>query len=214
MPRIRKSGYGDFLILAPWWVNVTLAGVVYVGLSVVLPKAGFTNPGLQALSNIGPQIAPWLSLFCLVFAMLSVLRRWSTRIDLQNQESVDSLVALGPKEFENLTGEYFRREGFRVGESLGIGPDGGVDLRLRKEGGLTLVQCKRWKSRKVGLPVVRELLGAMTAEQAARGILITTSSFTREAVDFARSQPIDLIEGRQWLDMIRAQQRRDGQSRG
>lgn len=78
---------------------------------------------------------------------------------------------------------------------LGGGADGGVDLRLRKDGLLTLVQCKQRRKGKVGLPVIRELLGAMTAESANKGMLVTTSAFTSEAITFAQNQGIQLING-------------------
>ncbi|MFK5921081.1 MAG: restriction endonuclease [Verrucomicrobiota bacterium] len=55
---------------------------------------------------------------------------------------------------------------------------------------------------KVGLPVVRELLGAMTAESAAQGIVIATSSFTSDARAFARKHRIEPIEGTQLVQAI------------
>lgn len=42
---------------------------------------------------------------------------------------------------ERLTQEMFHRQGYTVMETR-RDPDGGVDLTLRKEGQLTLVQCK------------------------------------------------------------------------
>lgn len=87
-------------------------------------------------------------------------------------------------------------------ENLGGGADGGVDLRLKKDDQLTLVQCKRWKSKKVGLPIVRELLGTITAESAHAGIMVTTSTYTSEAISFAQQQGIQLIDGNTLADSI------------
>lgn len=124
--------------------------------------------------------------------------------NFKRQKSVDTLNELSWKSFEDITGEFFRQRGYRVEEMLGGGADGGVDLRLRKGAQLTLVQCKRWKKNKVGLPIIRELLGAMTAESADKGILVTTSTFTNEAVTFAQQQGIQLITGTQLSDEINA----------
>ncbi len=48
-----------------------------------------------------------------------------------------------------------------------------MDLELRKEGELHLVQCKRWRARKVGVEIVRELYGVMTALGAVGGYVVS-----------------------------------------
>jgi restriction system protein len=42
---------------------------------------------------------------------------------------------------------------------------------------------------------VRELYGVLTAEKAAKAIFVTTGIYTREAQDFAKEKPIELIDG-------------------
>ena len=75
------------------------------------------------------------------------------------------------------------------------GPDGGVDLVLRKDGRKVLVQCKHWKKNKVGVKEVRELNGVVAAKGAYSGILVTSGIFTTEALNFAGESPIELIDG-------------------
>ena len=58
-----------------------------------------------------------------------------------------------------------------------------------------IVQCKRYQGN-IGSPVVRDLYGAVTDARATKGILITTSDFSPDAVRFAEGKPIDLINGR------------------
>src|SRR5690606_14662100 len=55
-------------------------------------------------------------------------------------------------EFEGLVADFFRRQGYDVREST-PGPDGGVDLDLRRNGERHLVQCKNWSERPVGVKV-------------------------------------------------------------
>ena len=86
------------------------------------------------------------------------------------------------------------------------GPDGGVDLFLRKDGNTILVQCKQWKAWKVGVRVVRELLGVMTARKAEGGIIATSGVFTQDARRFAAGKPIDLVDGPQLAALIRTVQ--------
>jgi len=52
------------------------------------------------------------------------------------------------EDFERLVGEYYRCSGFQVTREGGNGPDGGMDLVLRKDGETHLVQCKQWKAYK------------------------------------------------------------------
>ena len=81
----------------------------------------------------------------------------------------------------------------------GGGPDGGVDLVLRKPartGNETfLVQCKHWKAHKVGVSAVRDLYGVMAARSAAGGFVVTSGRFSREAISFAEGRNMRLIDG-------------------
>jgi restriction system protein len=78
--------------------------------------------------------------------------------------------------------------------------DGGIDIiaTLGKPliGGRMFVQCKRFAiGAPIGAPLVREFYGALTADRkAAKGVFITTSSFTDQAKSFARDLPIELID--------------------
>ena len=92
-------------------------------------------------------------------------------------------------------------------ENRGSGADGGVDVRLQKNGQTHLVQCKQWKAQKVGVNVIREMFGLMTAESAASAIVICSGIFTQEARNFAEGKAIDLVDGGQ-LESVIGQVRR------
>jgi restriction system protein len=111
------------------------------------------------------------------------------------------------RDFELLVGEAFRLRGYSVEETGGGGADGGVDLRLRKGNEVFLVQCKQWRAYKVSVTVVRELLGAMAAEGATGGYVVTSGIFTIDAQKFAKGRNIRLIDGRTlaiWIEEARA----------
>src|ERR1700721_3225200 len=84
----------------------------------------------------------------------------------------------------------------------GQGPDGGVNLGLTKNGQRFLVQCKHWRKRQVGVTVVRELNGVMSAQRADGGFVVTGGEFTREAREFARTTKIELIDGSAFAELI------------
>jgi restriction system protein len=77
---------------------------------------------------------------------------------------------------------------------------------LRKDGNTLLVQCKQWKSWKVGVKVIREMYGVLTDRKAHGVVVVTSGMFTQEARSFAQGKPIDLIEGEQLAALIRSAQ--------
>jgi hypothetical protein len=97
--------------------------------------------------------------------------------------------------FELLAGEIFRRKGFEVEISSGLGADGGKDLTLRRDGEVRLVQCKLFSAEnKVSVASMREFYGLIVAENAKRGIFMTTGLFSRDAREFAEGKPIKLLD--------------------
>ncbi|MHB1092404.1 restriction endonuclease [Thiobacillus sp.] len=192
----------------PWWVGVALALVAYVGLhsfalregvAVVQPgNAGefVTRTVFRTLAGVGQYLLPAVFL---VGAGLSAYGRHTRR-------TLHRTVATGPdhaalnkmswKKFEALVGEAFRRRGYSVTETGGDGPDSGADLALKKGGELFLVHCKQWRTIRVGVSIVRELYGAMTARGATGGFVVTSGVFTDEALAFAKVRNIELMDGK------------------
>lgn len=118
--------------------------------------------------------------------------------------SLELLAALEWKRFETVCAEYFRMIGY-IPKETSIGPDGGVDVWLYKEGyekPIGIVQCKAWKTYKVGVKPVRELFGVMAGEGVRLGKFITSGEFTREAEDFAQGKSLDLVSGKRFLELI------------
>jgi restriction system protein len=63
---------------------------------------------------------------------------------------------------------------------------------------LAIVRCKSWKSQ-VLVSEIRELSDVMAREKVARGIFITTGSYTRDARMFGATNPIQLLDGEAFL---------------
>lgn len=77
--------------------------------------------------------------------------------------------------------------------------DGGRDIIVTLENEITYIECKRYTSQSIGSPVVRKLAGAMMENKINRGIIITTSNFTKEARKIS-NLPVDLLT---WDDFVR-----------
>ena len=112
--------------------------------------------------------------------------------------SIDGLLAsfsTRPTDFEPFCADLFRAHGFQA-EVTPPSRDGGIDLRLWKDGLSYVVECKCYdRSHTVGRPVVQKLRGANTVEGADRMMVVTTSRFTRDAVTYAQQAGVQLVDG-------------------
>jgi restriction system protein len=208
----RKDSILDDLVKAPWWVSVVCAAGAFVMLRFVVPlmiPAGPVNSSNYALKGIfgaAPVAATFVALFLLIPAPVAAFRQWRERRLLDNQEGLATIRALSWQRFEVLVAEAYRRQGYAVHRASDGGPDGGVDLLLKKDGTTLLVQCKQWKAWKVGVQVVREMYGVMIDRKAQGVIIVTSGIFTQDARTFAAGKPIDLVDGGQLAELIRAVQ--------
>lgn len=106
-------------------------------------------------------------------------------------------------QFEEMVGDAFRSKGYTVHQTE-RGADGGVDLVLNRGGELYLVQCKQWRAAKVGVQVVRELYGVMSARGAAGGFVVTSGDFTPDAFKFAKGTSVELVDGAALTQMFKS----------
>jgi restriction system protein len=124
----------------------------------------------------------------------------------QTEWSMDVLRRMEWKRLELVAAAYYRRMGFRA-ETIRGGADGGVDIKIFRgdlPDAVSIVQCKAWTSRPVGVKPVRELLGVMTSERVKTGVFLTTGSYTDEAIRFAEGNKLALVNGEQFLAKIKA----------
>ena len=108
------------------------------------------------------------------------------------------------KRFEDLCQKFYEAKGIRC-ETTPLGPDGGIDIRIyQDESGkaTSIVQCKAWGARYVGVQPVRELLGVMTHEKIEKAFFMTSGRFSDDAKDVAKGNRITLIDGQMLLMML------------
>jgi restriction system protein len=89
-----------------------------------------------------------------------------------------------------------------AGAAIGRTGDGGVDGVIREDKlGLDniYIQAKRWADKAVGSPDLDQFSGALSKKKATKGIFITTSTFTKDALASLKeySSRIVLIDGHQ-----------------
>jgi restriction system protein len=122
---------------------------------------------------------------------------------------LNTLYGITPAAFERLAQRLLRESGFFQVEVTGKSGDGGIDGKgiVRVSGLLSfhvIFQCKRYKG-SVSPSQVRDFRGAMQG-RADKGLIITTGTFTREAMKEATrdgAPPIDLIDGELLCDKLK-----------
>ena len=120
-------------------------------------------------------------------------------------EDIDSDVSkLNGHEFESLVEKLVQKMGF-ITEERKLAADGGIDILATSYvpmfEGKYVIQCKRWTS-PIGEPVLRDLYGVVHSKNANKGILITNSTFTEAAIEFARNKELELIDGDKLQDLL------------
>ena len=215
----RQSPFDDLMSIGlklPWKVTLAAAVVIFVGLHVVAiaTQAPVTTSTLAGLSGvIQHQLIHVLAGFLQYLIPAGLLigttvgyfkQRHSGALFVAARASPKlAISSMSWRDFERLVGEVFRRQGFLISGFGGQGPDGGVDLGLTKNGQRFLVQCKHWRNRQVGVTVVRELNGVVSAQGAHGGFVVTGGEFSREAREFANLSHIKLIDGPALEELIR-----------
>ncbi len=125
------------------------------------------------------------------------------------QQLLEILYNITPAAFERLSQRLLRESGFFQVEVTGKVGDGGIDGKgiVRVSGLLSfhvIFQCKRYKG-SVSPSQIRDFRGAMQG-RADKGLVITTGTFTREAIKEATrdgAPPIDLIDGEILCDKLK-----------
>lgn len=119
-------------------------------------------------------------------------------------ELLEQVKASSPVFFERLVVDLVIAMGYGgsrqdAGRAIGRSGDGGIDGIIKEDRlGLDVIylQAKRWEN-PVGRPEVQKFAGALQGQRANKGILITTSNYSRDALEYVNviATKIILIDG-------------------
>ena len=127
------------------------------------------------------------------------------------QDILAHVKQITPQRFEGLVVDLLVAMGYGgsrsdAGQAVGRSGDGGID-GIIKEDKLGLdaiyIQAKRWEGN-VGRPVVQAFTGSLEGQRARKGVLITTSQFTNDALEYVNriEKKIVLIDGEQLAELM------------
>ncbi len=121
-----------------------------------------------------------------------------------SEELLAKVRTCSPQFFERLVVDLLVAMGYGgtlrdAGQAIGRSGDGGIDGIIKEDRlGLDVVcvQAKRWED-VVGRPIVQAFAGSLEGQRARKGVLITTSKFTKDAIDYVTriDKKIVLIDG-------------------
>jgi restriction system protein len=234
MARRKKTPIEDVIYLAsmlPWWGGLTLSLVSFLILSYIsnlevsqikdVSQMGdfVVKQMVITFAMFGQIILPFVFIIAAIASFIKqkkgeklfskVEKFQESKIIEKSEKVANPLDHMSWKDFEMIISQFFRQRGFSVVYNVNSGRDGGIDLRIKKNGKTTLVQCKHWKSRKVGVHIVREQLGIQFSNLADSSIIVTSGAFTVEAINFAKENNISLIGGAKLLQLISKTQIRE-----
>jgi restriction system protein len=112
------------------------------------------------------------------------------------------LKTLEWKKFEEISMEYLRINNCKANVTC-TGADGGIDIKISDSNGTVFAigQCKSW-SKPIGVGLVRELYGIMAAENVRHGIFLTTSEFSKDAIEFGKGKNLLLIDSDEFISLV------------
>jgi restriction system protein len=208
----------ELVLRLPWWVSLLCALVSYL---LLRPLAGLHAPepsatldtALSAFGQLTAGLAAvaqyLLPLAFLALAAVSAFLHWKRR-DLHATLTFGTggpgLRGLAREDVSFLVAAAYRARGFRVRQAEEVARRNGFDLRLDRGGERLLLQLRNWKSSAFDAGSLRGLFGALQGFRADRAVVLVSGRFTADAVAFAADKPIDLIDGRRFVDWVTARQ--------
>lgn len=121
---------------------------------------------------------------------------------LERQSNLEGLMKMTWLDFEKYIRDLFILLGFEASLTSATG-DGGKDILLYYDDFFAVIECKRYgHSSKVTRPDIQKFHSAIIDCKADKGFFITTGEFTRHAESYVLDKPIQLINGKQLVEII------------
>ena len=128
-----------------------------------------------------------------------------------SDDLLEVILSKEPSFFERLVLDLLSRMGYAFDDASVISTkytnDEGIDGIIKEDKfgfNNIYIQAKRW-SGTVGRPEIQKFLGAVAGQGGSKGLFITTSTFTKDAIEFAKKQlqvKLILVDGQQLTKLM------------
>lgn len=217
--RLKRAGFSDDVKRGHWKLNDN--GLQYVQAHPAPLSAeqiehlalGFKDVRLRAIDDGTPLATEAQTTTAIQTSTISpddlLDQAWKELREATAANLLESLSQVSPTRFEVIVLDVLHRLGYGANrndlQQVGGSGDGGIDgvISLDKLGlEKVYVQAKRWQGT-VGRPDLQAFYGALAGQKAKRGVFITTSGFSAQAIDFGNSvEGIVLVDGLRLVNLM------------
>ncbi len=166
------------LLRSPWWISFAITAAFAMIAKALLPAQYFVVGVLGS--------APFFVIGCI--AAWRQLRAPSAK---RVAATLSAIREMSWRTFSEAIEDAFRRDGHevvRLGEAA-------ADFEITKNGRVTLVNCRRWKTERTGIEPLRELIAARDTRDAHDCIYVATGEITDKAQKFAAHNVVRILQG-------------------
>ena len=171
-----------FAILSdlPWWVSLLVAGLVYT---------------IGATFSVLIGAAAALPFICVAIYVIYLRIRRGPALDVT--ALLKALRAVQVEDMRAMLTEVFTADRYVLSDA----PSG--DLRLERNGYVTLVRFRRWRAQTTNPAALNELQQTMRAQKADHGMYITAGTIAEAARKRAADSGIALVDGVALAELVR-----------
>ncbi len=164
----------------PWWASLLAAGLVYY-------LGAFFSPVIGAAAAL-----PFFG----IAGYIGVLRlKRGPALDVD--AALTALRSMTAEEMRAMLAEVFTADRYELTD----GPAG--DLKLERNGYITLVRYRRWRAQSTNAAALNELQQTMRTQRADHGMYITAGTIAENARKQAADSDIALIDGPALAELVR-----------
>ena len=168
-------------------------------LETTMPFAMVQLVGLLRKRNPDIEIRPCREEAEKISDMNEYMRRMSCK---SSAEKIYKTYIYDPYGFEAFIADVYKKQGYDAHTTPKTN-DGGYDVYAERDGYSAIIECKCYAAdNKIGRPMIQKLVGANQIENADHMVFITTSSFSKEALEYAAKTGVQTIDGQQLVEMI------------
>lgn len=176
--RMSENSLFAILLRAKWWVSLVVAAAFATLAAALLPQA-YVPVGVLGATP---------------FLVIGVVAAWRQR-HAPSAEALEQMrsrmAAMAWRDFADVVEKACVARGFTVTRLSGQA----ADFHLEKAGTVTLLSARRWKAANQGAEPLRELAGAMQAQQASSGMYLSVAPASESAQRLAKDEGIALVSG-------------------
>lgn len=177
---------------------------IFIGLFAVGIIYGIFKDAGNVLNTIAPFLITILAVVIAIFVLRKVYLYKKEQEKLNRKLSIDELLytyKTKPTDFEHYVANVYKKLGYKT-EVTPPSNDGGKDIIMFKAGQKYIVEVKLYNHHNWINREQMQKLHSVTIDENAKGIFVTTSSFKKTAIEWAKKSNIDLVDGQELAKLI------------